>query len=67
MAFLRSAYINLYETHHEIAGKMTLHTMESIDGTMEDTTTILHFYRPGSAVKDGEWLKDMLVQVIEQL
>jgi len=67
MAFLRSAYINLYETHHEIAGKLTVHTMENMDGTMEDSTVSLHFYRPGSAVKDAEWLKDMLVQVIEQL
>jgi hypothetical protein len=67
MAFLRSMYINVYETHHEIAGKLSIHTMESVNGSLDDRTIDLTFYRPGSAVAEADWLKDVLVQVIEQL
>jgi len=67
MAFLRSMYINVYETHHEIAGRMSIHTMETVNGSVEDKTKELTFYRPGSAVAESDWLKDVLVQVIEQL
>ena len=67
MAFVRTAYLALHETHHQIGGKLTIHTMESMDGTMETETIDFHFYRPGSAVNDKDWAKDLLVQVIEQL
>ena len=67
MAFVRTAYLAMHETAHEIEGQLRLYTMENMDGTTEQAVFELSFYRPASGVKPEEWVKDMLVQCIEQL
>jgi len=67
MAFVRCAYLALTETHHAIEGRVMLHTMENMDGVLDKVEIDLSFYRPSSGLPEKEWLKDMLVQVIEQL
>ena len=67
MAFVRTAYLALCETHHVIEGRLMVHTVEGMDDQVVKQEFEFNFYRPGSGIKDAEWLKDMLVQVIEQL
>lgn len=67
MPFIRSIYIHLSETAHTIDGSRHVITYETMHSKSEDQTIEMQFYRPASGLKDNEWLKDMLVQVIEQL
>jgi len=67
MPYIRAIYVHFSETPHSIDGSMHVITYENMHSKSEDRTTTLNFYRPASGLKDGEWLKDMLVQVIEQL
>jgi len=67
MTYHRSAYLSLHENHAEIKGSVHMITYDSQDSEAESRIAEFTFYRPGSITKDAEWLKDMLVQVIEQL
>jgi len=65
--YVRAIYLSLSETAHQIEGHAHLITYVNMHDKSADNRIELTFYRPASGLKDHEWLKDMLVQVIEQL
>jgi hypothetical protein len=67
MPYVRTAYLSLSETGHEITGHIHVIGYETMHSAVEDYRIPLTFFRPTSGIKDAEWLKDMLVQAIEQL
>jgi len=67
MPYIRAVYLSLSETPHQIEGHVHTITYENMHSKSEDLRLELTFYRPSTGLKDNEWIKDMLVQVIEQL
>jgi len=65
--YIRAVYLSLSETPHQIEGHVHTISYETMHSKSADDRIELTFYRPASGLKDHEWLKDMLVQVIEQL
>jgi hypothetical protein len=67
MPYVRTAYLSLSETDQSIQGHVHGIVYEHMHAVPEDFRIDMSFYRPGSGLKFNEWLKDVLVQVIEQL
>lgn len=65
--YIRAVYLSLTETPHHIEGHVHSIAYENEHSEPADDRIELTFYRPGSGLKTNEWLKDMLVQIIEQL
>lgn len=67
MPDFRSAHVEFTETTLDTQGGIRLYTAQQYGLGVERIEIPLSFYRPASGLKDNDWLKDMLVQVIEQL
>jgi len=67
MPYIRAIYISLSETPHQIEGHIHSIAYENMHAKSSDEQKALTFFRPKSGLPESEWLKDMLVQVIEQL
>lgn len=65
--YVRAIYLSLTESAHHIEGHVHSIAYENAHSEAADERIELTFYRPNSGLKTNEWLKDMLVQVIEQL
>lgn len=65
--YIRAIYISLSETPHQIEGHIHSIAYEDMHSKSSDKQIALTFFRPKSGLPESEWLKDMLVQVIEQL
>ena len=67
MTQFRTVHMDMTESTVEIEGEIRFTVYETYGDDAARETIELTFYRPGSGIKNREWLKDMLVQVIEQL
>lgn len=67
MPFIRSMYLSASESPHDIQGRLNIHVIESNATDIKDEGIQLTFYRPKGILADHDWLKEILVQVIEQL
>lgn len=67
MDFIRMATIAFSESEVRIEGETRVSVMEKEDSGFIRHAFALTFYRPAGELSDRDWLKDMLVQVIEQL
>jgi hypothetical protein len=67
MPFMRSAYLNFWQADGKIQGSLTHHVFQTSDGQRESYEIPLSFYVESLNGDGRAWLKDVLVQVIEQL
>jgi len=67
MPDFRTLYMNITESTLEIEGDFRVTVFQKYGGEAEKTRKELTLYRPLPYLNDEEWLKDVLVQVIEQL
>lgn len=67
MPVIRVVSISLVESEFRVEGDYHFSVMEKEEGGFLRSHIDLSFYRPGKHLSDRDWLKDMLVQVIEQL
>jgi len=67
MPDFRTVHIDVTESTLEIYGSLRLVTFEKYGDDKATETIELSLYRPVPYLEDHQWLKDVLVQVIEQL
>jgi hypothetical protein len=67
MPDFRTLHLDITESTLEIEGEIRVTVFQKYGGAAEKTTKALALYRPLPYSTDDEWLKDVLVQVIEQL
>ena len=67
MPDFRAFHLDITESTLEIDGEIRTMQFEYYGGEPTKQTKELSLYRPLSGITDHEWLKDVLVQVIEQL
>jgi hypothetical protein len=67
MPDFRAVHLDIIESTLQIEGELRITVFAAYGGQAEKTSKELTLYRPLPYAKDDEWLKDVLVQVIEQL
>jgi len=67
MPDFRTMHLDITESTLEIEGQYRVTVFQKYGGAAEKVTKELALYRPLPYATDDEWLKDVLVQVIEQL
>jgi len=67
MPYIRAIHLDIMESTLQIEGEVRLTVFQSYGGEAVKQTKELALYRPLPYATDDEWLKDVLVQVIEQL
>jgi hypothetical protein len=67
MPDFRALHIDIMESTLQIEGELRVTVFQKYGGAAEKTSKELTLYRPLAYATDDEWLKDVLVQVIEQL
>jgi len=67
MPDFRAVHLDIMESTLQIEGEVRVTVFQSYGGAAEKDTKELTLYRPLPYATDHEWLKDVLVQVIEQL
>lgn len=67
LPWLISLYLDINQTPRGIRGRLRYHTIETDESDLEDTGIDITLYKVPENTSQRDWLKDVLVQVIEQL
>lgn len=67
LPWLIAVYLDIHQTPSGIQGRVRTHTIETDESQMQDNGIDITLYKVPENTSQRDWLKDVLVQVIEQL
>lgn len=67
MYVVRSIHVRCTQTNLGTDGYVGLWTVKTMGGEVQELQIPVTFYKPDESLANNDWIKEVLVQVIEQL